>query len=325
MNKSFLPQFEPDVSVITVNFNGLHFLESFLASLNNVAFKQYTFETIIIDNASSDGSQVFLRERKDICYIESSKNLGFTGGNNQAALKARGKVLLLLNNDTRIESCLDPLIDAALSESTGAVGCRLVYGDGRLQFSVGLDHSPLRLVFSWLGLEKLHRLPPVFRRMQTDPLYYDIYHDNVDWISGACLATRRDIWNQLKGLDESFFMYCEDVDYCLRARNIGKNIIYIPDVKVTHYEGAGKVWVGSKALKRTVYSYNIFTRKHSGNLCAVLVMLSLGCVFFIRSIVFKCIAIVKKDNENRIVFQDKSISYIRAAITSVACVFSKGS
>jgi GT2 family glycosyltransferase len=321
MNKFPAGELPPDVSVISVNYNGLRFLEDFLNSLKT-AFKRYTFETIIIDNASSDGSQAFLKDQKDILYIESSKNLGFTGGNNRAALSARGKVVLLLNNDTRVESCLDPLVDVALSENVGAAGCRLIYGDERLQFSAGLDHSPLRLVLSWLGLEKQHWLPSVFRRVQTDPRFYDVPHSEVDWVSGACLATRREVWETLEGLDESFFMYCEDVDYCFRIRNIGKNVAYVSNAKVTHFEGAGNVWIGGKALKRTVHSYNVFVCKHFGNIYAILVMLAVGSVFLMRATIFQCIRLFSRDDGKRSLFYDKSVSYLSAAMSSFAYAFS---
>jgi GT2 family glycosyltransferase len=321
-NEEFSPRdMRPDVSVLIVNFNGMQFLDNCLNSLKT-AFVRHTYETIIIDNASSDGSQAFLRERKDIRYIESPDNLGFTGGNNRAASIARGNVLLLLNNDTCISSNLDTLIDIALDEDVGAVGCRLVYGDGRLQFSVGLDHSPLRIVLSWLGLEKRHRLPSLFRRTQTDPVFYGASHPNVDWVSGACLATRRDVWNRLEGLDEKFFMYCEDVDYCLRVRKMGKRVAYHADAIVIHFEGAGKTWVGGMALKRTVHSYHVFIQKHFGSVYVKAVALALGCVFLMRSFSFRCAGLLTRGKEKKALFFDKSVCYRKAALLFLIDVFS---
>jgi GT2 family glycosyltransferase len=274
-----------DVSVIIVNYNGLRFLPECLDSLAS-AFKQYSFETILIDNASVDGSQEFLRGRADIHYIESAINLGFTGGNNRAAADARGRVILLLNNDTRVDGLLDPLVKQALRDDVGAVGPRLSYGDGRLQFSVGFHHSPLRIVLSWLGLERMHRLPSIFRRTQTDPGFYAGAHSDVDWVSGAVLASRKDVWRALNGLDDNFFMYCEDVDYCLRVKKKNLLVQYVPDVRVTHYEGAGKAWLGALALSRSARSYFEFTEKHFGVQSAKRMALVLGLVFFGRSIAF---------------------------------------
>ncbi len=276
-----------DVSVIIVNYNGLRFLAACLDSLKR-AFKAYSHEIIVIDNASVDGSQEFLKTRQDIHYIESSTNLGFTGGNNRAAENARGKVLILLNNDTCVQSVLDPLVTQALLPQTGAVGSRLVYGDGRLQFSVGFHHTPLRILLSWLGLEKKHQLPCVFRRIETTPSFYEKSHSQLDWVSGAVLATRADVWRTLNGLDDVFFMYCEDVDYCLRVRKMGLDVRYAADVHVTHYEGAGKAWIGALALSRTASSYFYFTTKHFGRWSARCLALSLSGVFFQQSGGFCC-------------------------------------
>ena len=287
---------QPDVTVLIVNYNGLQFLDECLTSVKT-AFKRYSHEIVLVDNASSDSSQRFLRERTDIRYIESSVNLGFTGGNNLAGRHAYGKVLLLLNNDTRIEKNLDSLIDQAMSKQIGAAGSRLIYGDGRLQFSVGFHHRPLRLVLSWLGLEKIHQLPSIFRRIQTDPSFYEKTHAAVDWVSGACLATRREIWDSLGGLDEAFFMYCEDVDYCLRVRNASYRIVYNAESLVTHYEGAGRTWIGQAALQRTARSYAIYLEKHQSNLVSRIASLGLAAVFLMRSAAFAAIKISVKSSE----------------------------
>lgn len=303
----------PDISVLIVNYNGLRFLDECLESVKT-AFGRHSHEVVVVDNASSDGSQAFLRARTDIRYIESLENSGFTGGNNLAARNARGKVLLLLNNDTRIEGGLDPLIDQALAEHVGVAGSRLIYGDGRTQFSVGFHHRPLRLVLSWLGLEKKHRLPSIFRRMETNPAFYEQSHCPVDWVSGACLATRREIWERLGGFDEAFFMYCEDVDYCLRVRNAGLQVAFVAETLVTHYEGAGRPWIGGMALQRTARSYYIFTRKHFGISLAKGTVFSLAVLFALRSFVFALVGLLYFDRQKKNQWRDKSESYGRAAI-----------
>ena len=304
----------PDVSVVIVNYNGLRFLAECLDSLKTTAFQRHSHEVIVIDNASSDGSQAFLRERTDIRYIESKLNLGFTGGNNRAAADARGKVLLLLNNDTRLEGPLDLLVDQALQPGVGAAGPRLAYGDGRLQFSVGFDHTPLRIVLSWMGLERQHRLHPIFRRMQTQPSFYDHSHAQVAWVSGAVLATRTEVWRSLDGLDDTFFMYCEDVDYCRRVAGKGLRVAYVADVRVTHYEGAGKAWIGSMALSRTSRSYFEFTAKHFGLDAAQRMALGLSSVFFARSIAFwVCGVLAFFKPAKGALWRDKGRGYLAAA------------
>jgi GT2 family glycosyltransferase len=309
----------PDVSILIVNFNGLQFLEECFVSIEN-AFARYTHEVVVVDNGSSDGSQDFLKGRTDICYIESRDNLGFTGGNNLAAHAARGQVLLLLNNDTRIDGKLDSLIDQALEPNVGATGSRLSYGDGRIQFSVGLHHSPLRLVLSWLGLERQHWLPSLFRRLETTPSFYGQSHSSVDWVSGACLATRRAIWERLGGLDDAFFMYCEDVDYCFRVKDAGFRVAFVADTLVTHYEGAGRPWIGGAALTRTARSYYHFTRKHFGMPSANAVALALAIVFGLRAFAFSLVSFTST-NGRAAVWREKSKSYASTAMQLFSACF----
>ena len=308
---------QPDVSVIIVNYNGLRFLAECLDTAR-AAFQRHSAEIIVIDNASSDGSQAFLRTRPDIRYIESGENLGFTGGNNRAAQEARGRVLLLLNNDTRCDGSLDALVDTALDPAVGVAGCHLVYGDGRLQYSVGFEHTPARIALSWLGLEKQWRTPDVFRRVQVRPDFYARSHDAVDWVSGACLATRREVWERLGGLDDAFFMYCEDVDYGRRVRQLGLRAAYRADVTVTHYEGAGKAWACRATVLRTLRSYLLFATKHFGRGAASRLALSLGLVFSAKALAHAGRAVTSRNAERRALQRDKRNGYFNAARQSFA-------
>jgi GT2 family glycosyltransferase len=298
------------VSIIIVNYNGQRFLPECLDSLKG-ALKRYAAEVIVVDNASSDGSQAWLRQRSDIVYIESSTNTGFTGGNNLGASKARGDILLFINNDTVVPSVLDPMIDLLQRPAIGISACRLQYGDRRQQFSFGYDHTPLRLVFSWLGTEKKHWLPSIFRRIETDPAKYQVDHDNLAWVSGACFAIRTADWRQVGGFDTRFFMYCEDVDLCLRVRKQGLQVAYTAQSTVIHFEGAGKSWIGPAALRRTVRSYQLFTEKHCGHAWAVFVSVTLGSIFLLRGLAFKVRS--QHASTHSVVDQEKSAGYFGSA------------
>jgi GT2 family glycosyltransferase len=298
------------VSIVIVNYNGLRFLPACLDSLAS-AFTRYDKEIIVVDNASSDGSQQWLRERKDVVYIESETNTGFTGGNNLGASKARGELLLFINNDTLVPGSLDALLDALQQPTVGISACRLRYGDQRQQFSFGYDHTPLRLVLSWLGTEKRHWLPSVFRRIETDPKKYDTDQHNLAWVSGACFAMRRSDWREVGGFDTRFFMYCEDVDLCVRVRQRGLKVAYTAQCTVIHFEGAGKAWIGPAALRRTVRSYQLLTQKHRGHAWAVVVSVCLGSIFLLRSLAFKMQSRRAKTEET--VHQEKSAGYLGSA------------
>ncbi len=298
------------VSIVIVNYNGLRFLPECLESLRG-ALVQYATEVIVVDNASSDGSQEWLRQRSDIVYIESPTNTGFTGGNNLGASKARGEILLFINNDTLVPGSLDRMIDLLQTPAIGISACRLQYGDRRQQFSFGYDHTPLRLIFSWLGTEKKHWLPSVFRRIETDPAKYQVEQTNLAWVSGACFAMRAADWHQVGGFDTRFFMYCEDVDLCLRVRQLGLQVAYTAQSTVIHFEGAGKSWIGSAALRRTVRSYQLFTEKHRGHAWAVFVSITLGSIFLLRSLAFKMRA--RRASTQTVVDREKSAGYFGSA------------
>lgn len=304
----------PVVSVVIVNYNGKRFLNDCLDSLLTNGFKRYSFEIIVVDNCSQDGSQELLRNFPGIKYIESSVNTGFTGGNNIGAHAAKGDFLLLLNNDTRVETCLDPLVDAMSKSNIGAIGCQLRYGDGRLQFSVGYEHSPLRVVLSWLGLERKSFLPSIFRRIDTSPHHYSSEQDkSVDWVSGAALLTPKPVWDILGGLDDSYFMYCEDVDYCRRAREQGWKVVYQRDCIVTHYEGAGRAWIGCRALLNTSRSYFIYITKHYGPLRGRITCLCLSAIFLLRFMAFLAASHLQKTPSSRSLGIDKATAYKLAA------------
>ena len=282
-------QGEIALSIIIVNYNGKRFLADCLDSI--ARHIPCPHEVIMVDNASIDESCAFIREHYPaVRLIESPINTGFTGGNNLGARSAKGPLLLLLNNDTKLLSDIVPAMNEFEDATLGVLGCRLFYGDGRQQLSFGYDHTPLRLILSWLGLGALKIAPTIFQRNQIEHLAYEYPHPCVAWVSGAFLLTRKTLWNRLEGLDESYFMYVEDVDYCKRIRDMGYRVAYSPSVQVTHYEGAGKVWIGAKALSDTMNSYLIYTRKFYGptvvgvlRMALVAVMLSRALIYALRS------------------------------------------
>jgi GT2 family glycosyltransferase len=301
---------DPDLSVVIVNYNGRPFLKECLDSLHD-AFNGYSWEVIVVDNASADGSREYLRSRRDIRLIESEANTGFTGGNNIGVGSARGKFALLLNSDTVCLTPLDPLLACLDDDRVGVAGCALSYADDRVQLSVGYDHTPLRVVLSWLGLGSLGFRLRAFCRLEMDPGYYRYQHRSIDWVSGACLLTRTELWRRIGGLDEMFFMYCEDVDYCRRVRAEGYEVMYTPAARIRHYEAAGKAWVGGVALKRTARSYLLFMRKHFGRASQLFVAAALGLVFMLRSVLYRIGALVRGTDAVR---DEKCLAYRNAGI-----------
>jgi len=296
------------LSIIIVNYNGRRFLDECLDSIRRLVLSSH--EVIIVDNASADGSAEYIATHfPEVHLISSAENLGFTGGNNAGARVAKGELLLLLNNDTKLLTSLDQAILAFERAELGVLGVHLFYGDGRNQASVGYQHTPIRILLSWLGLARFSRLPRMFRRTETAPEFYDHDHQQVDWVSGAFLMTRRDLWNSIGGLDERYFMYVEDADYCKQVRNAGFEVAYLPTVKVIHYEGGGKAWVGQNALTRTVNSYRIFLEKHYGPVTALITSIFLSPIMAARVPVY-FLRYKLKDSQ---IDREKFIGYTAAA------------
>ena len=269
------------LSIIVVNYNGLRFIDECVQSVGK--YVTCPHELIIVDNASSDGSADYIATQfPHILLIRNMVNVGFAGGNNIGARAASGELLLLLNNDTKILTTIDDAVSAFRFPSLGVVGVHLVYGDGSNQPSVGHEHTPMRILLSWLGLSGCTKLPSIFRRTEQSSRFYGRYHGQTAWVSGAFLMTRSSLWNSIGGLDEQYFMYMEDVDYCKQVRDRGFTVAYIPTVQVTHYEGGGKAWVGQSALTRTTRSYRIYLAKHYGLFASLATTIVLSLILAIR-------------------------------------------
>lgn len=302
-----------DLSIVIVNYNGHRFLDECLGSITQ--FVSCAHEVIIVDNASVDGSADYIATRfPTVRLIKSPVNTGFTGGNNIGVREARGELVLLLNNDTKLLGPIDDALVEFRDAKVGAVGVHLFYGDGRNQASVGYEHTPLRLVLSWIGLASFTLLPKVFRRTECAPDFYLRRHAQVAWVSGAFLMTRCSLWQEIGGLDERYFMYVEDVDYCKQVRIRGFDVAYLPSVEVIHYEGGGKAWVGGGALLRTVRSYRIYLEKHYGSSASFLTGFFLSLVMAARVPLYFLRSRLKKSA----VDSEKAIAYTGAAKSALS-------
>ena len=292
-----------ELSILIVNYNGLRFIRGCLDSVR--LFCPDDSETIVVDNGSNDGSDLIIECEYPWVRLErSSKNLGFVGGNNLASLMATGKYLLLLNNDTIIKDSMVELLNLIGSnENIGAVGCRLLYGDLRLQESIGRDLRPINLALSWSAI------PFFSRTVSKESTKYEAKYLECDWVSGAFLLTRHSCWVELKGLDDRYFMYMEDVDYCSRLKVRGKKIVYSSLCTVIHFEGSGRPWIGEQALLNTLDSYSIYMKKYR-NVETIMAWLILFLIFSLRSFYCYYKWIVLKSENHR----SKSAGYIKGAL-----------
>lgn len=256
---------EPRLSVVICNWNTRDMLAACLASLRTVAESFDGLEVVVADNGSSDGSPAMVRERfPEVVLVETGANLGFSGGNNRGLAVARGRYVMLLNSDTEIHGdALTRVCDYLdANPDVGAVGPQLLNTDGSVQLSCRRFPSFRTALFNRYSL--LTRLFPR-NTFSAEYLMTDEGHAatrEADWVSGACLATRREVVEQVGVLDDDFFMYSEDVDWCYRMRQAGWKVVYLPEAKVMHHIGRSTGKVPNRMTYQRHRSMWLFYRKH---------------------------------------------------------------
>jgi GT2 family glycosyltransferase len=238
------------VSIIIVSFNAGADLDRCLASIE-AAPPATPYDIFVVDNQSTDGSVDVARRRPGIRVIEMGANVGFARATNAGIRASTGRLLLLLNSDTVVPAgAIDALVVTLDSHPDVAViGPRLVNGTGQAELSFGSMISPLS------ELRQKRRTQDAIERMTRDPHY-------PDWVSGACLMVRRADAEAVGLLDERFFMYTEDVDFCASIRGRGRRVLFTPGVEVVHLRGRSAA--SAPAATREAYrrSHLEFYEKH---------------------------------------------------------------
>lgn len=244
------------VSVVVVNYNGGEILRRCLASIARED-PEYVLETILVDNASRPDDLDGLGETSPVfTLLRNAENVGFARATNQGIAVARGEFILLLNNDAELRpGALHSLVEAMeAGPRIGIVGPRVLNPDGSLQLSYARFPSALR----WLAALPT---PKEFRHYERAG--YESGH-RVEWLSGCCLLVRRQMLEELGGLDEQFFFNFEDIDLCKRAHDAGWRCWYAPSAQVMHYRGASSVTpeVRERILLEKRRSQLLYFRKH---------------------------------------------------------------
>ena len=244
----------PKFSVIIVNYNSGDYLAQLIASFCALNLPIDHFEFFIIDNASEDNSLSKVDWKglhKEI--ILNKQNFGFAHANNQGIKLSKGVYMVLLNPDTRLVNNIFEYMEAVLlsKESIGICGTRLIYPDGSSQLSTFSFPSFTRKLLVLMGLTDFFAHNKFFLRIIAKlklllPGSAATFSGNfnnskipvaVPWVSGACMMIKREIIERIGLLDENFFAYAEDMDFCFRARQAGYEIYYVPEAKLIHYLG----------------------------------------------------------------------------------------
>jgi hypothetical protein len=226
----------PQLSVVIVSYNSRLHLQKCLESLASNP-PAVLFETVVVDNASVDGTVTMLREQwPSVKVVDAGTNLGFAAANNRGFGATTGELVLLLNPDARVRPrTLDVLLAALASRPDAAVvGPRLVDSAGRPELSFGSMISPLAELRQKCLVRGNHRRLPLVSGY-VDRLTHRA--QEVDWVSGACLLVRRTDAEAVGLMDERYFMYIEDVDFCAAIRQRGRRVLFVPAAEVEHLRG----------------------------------------------------------------------------------------
>jgi GT2 family glycosyltransferase len=225
-----------DLTISVINYKTASLTENCLKSVLNNKW-QNKIEVFLVDNASGDGSFEYLKERfPKVNFIKSEKNLGFAGGHNLVLRKLKTPYALLLNSDAEVsDGSLDKIIEFARGNPTfGIVGCKLVDFEGNLQPNGG-DLPFGAALINWLfNLESLGIKSPTFHR--NEETYYKNPHE-VGWISGGFMLIKKEVLDKVGLLNEEYFMYMEDVEFCYRAKKAGFKIMINTEVDIKHLSG----------------------------------------------------------------------------------------
>ena len=255
-----------DISVCIVNLNSIKFLRRCLESLKK-GIRDNSFEVIIVDNNSKDGSISYLENFSEfkIKLIKNKFNSGYTKAINQALKKSSGEHILVLNPDSILQ---DKSIDKILMHSRrnkkiGVIGPKVVDESGNFQASCRRGIATPMAVFSYFtGLAKLFPKTEVFTGYQLNHLDNNVVSE-VSGVSGSCMVIKSELIREIGMFDEKFFAYQEDSDFCLRAIYHGWTICFFPLVKVVHFGGfGGSNFVPMKAIFEWHRSYWTFYNKH---------------------------------------------------------------
>ena len=252
------------LSIVIVNYNVKAFLQQALESIFK-ATQSIETEIFVVDNHSVDGSIEMLQTQfPEVHLIQNQNNLGFAKANNQAIKQARGDYIWLLNPDTLVQEDTPQKLIQVMEEDEkiGMLGCKILNDDGSLQLACRRSFPTPWVAFTkLLGLANIFPKSKWFGRYNLTHLNPDEAYE-VEAISGSCMFIRREALEQVGTLDETFFMYGEDLDWCYRFGQSGWKVYYTPETSIIHYKGESSkvaLWDTNTHFYRAM---DIFAQKH---------------------------------------------------------------
>jgi N-acetylglucosaminyl-diphospho-decaprenol L-rhamnosyltransferase len=268
----------PDVSVVVVTHNALPWLEPCLESVRGE-------ETIVVDNASTDGTVAIVRERFPDVQVVEEENRGLAAGWNVGMACARGRYFLILNADAWLaDGALAALVAFADEHPEAAVvGPRLLNPDGSLQRSVRGFPTLWRLATEYFFLRKLAPRSQLLNGFYAGGFDHDEVRE-AEFLMGACLLVRREAVEQVGPLDESFFLFSEETDWCYRFVAAGWKVLFFPGAECVHVGGGSH---GGRMFRENVRGHLRFLAKHRGPRTAERARRLLRVALRVRGLVFR--------------------------------------
>uniref|UniRef100_UPI003217F7BD glycosyltransferase n=1 Tax=uncultured Draconibacterium sp. TaxID=1573823 RepID=UPI003217F7BD len=272
-----------ELSIIIVNYNVKHFLEQCLHSVQK-AVKNTSAEIFVVDNNSVDGSAQLIREKfPKVRFIQNTENVGFSKANNQAIKQASGKYILLLNPDTVVEEDTFEKVISYMNDhpDVGGLGVKMIDGKGTF-----LPESKRGLPTPWVAFYKIFGLSKLFRKSKRFGKYHLSYlNENeiheIDVLAGAFMLMRKSALDKVGLLDETFFMYGEDIDLSYRIQQGGYKNVYFPETTIIHYKGESTKKGSLNYVKVFYNAMIIFAKKHfPGGKAGIFAMLIQLAIYF---------------------------------------------
>ena len=288
-----------DISIVIVSYNVKEYIISCIQSIYKHSGTDLSFEIIVVDNNSHDGSKEKLKkEFSKVSLIENNYNAGFSIAVNQGVRKSLGKYLFILNPDTLfIEDSLGKLMKEAQNRyKLGVIGPALISEKGTIHQSYWKDPSLINTILSIYHLDFIN-----YRKNYKNIKFDKIL--NVDSISGGAFFIEKNVFNQLSGFDNNLF-WMEDIDLCIRLRKLGYNNYYFPFTKIIHFIGKSvdknyKVAISNQLISKIKFFYT-----HHSKFEAFIVLCFILNISIIKLVTMLVIAPFSK------IYRKKSVAYL---------------
>lgn len=300
-----------DIAIIIVNWNTRDILHDCLRSV----YEQtggIKYEVIVIDNASIDGSAAMVKQEfPQVVLIENSENRGFAAANNQGLIIAKGRYVLLLNPDTLVlDGAVQKVVVYADNHpDVGVVGCQVWENESTVQQTCFMFPSVWNLILQKSGIFRLY---PQSRFLGCEKIagWARDSERDVDVVSGMFMLVRREAIEQVGMMDEDYFVYAEETDWCYRFWKAGWRCVFTPSARIIHRDGGSKSTeqISVKMFVQQQKSLLIFHRKHRGYISWISAKTIYILSMLLRYLIFSGLSIMRKDSA----FLKKSVRSLAA-------------